>query len=170
MKFQFEWQLYLKHSLVLTPVSERYLFFLYLEASWQKKNIMIKIIYFLKQNRTPLVLINSGFYVREQVINYSTLFYTVLISRGVLTPGTTHLSHGLVLGLWQRQLWTCVVSPTDRTQKDNGLSEKQEIMHHLIHSCFGFRAFVLLRQMNWTQVLTGSKNVDLWIFCHWFQW
>lgn len=153
MKFQFEWQLYLKHSLVLTPVSERYLFFLYLKASWQKKNIIIKIIYFLKQNRAPLVLINSGFYLREQIINYSILFYTVLMCRGVLTPGTTYLSHSLVLGLWQRQLWTCVVSPTDRTQKDHGLSEKQEIMH-LIHSCFGFRAFVLLRQMNWTQVLT----------------
>lgn len=153
MKFRFERQSHLKHSLVSTPVSDRNLFFLYLKASWQKKNIIIKIIDFLRQNETPLVLINSGFYLGEQIINYSTLFYTVLICRGVLTPGTTYLSHSLVLGHWQRQLWTCIVSPTDRTLKDNGLSEKQEIMH-LIRSCFGFRAFVLLRQMNWTQVLT----------------
>lgn len=82
------------------------------------------------------------------------LFHPILyifVPKSIYTC-TRYLSHCLFLGHWQRWLWTWVVSPTGRTPKGNALCEKQEIMH-LIYSCFGFRAVVLLRQMNWIQVL-----------------
>lgn len=92
--FRFRQQLHLKHSLSLTPVSDMlsYSFLICFKASWQKKNIIIKFMDFLKWNEPPLIFITSGYYLVERILSCPALLHIHIPWKSILAvQGICHI-------------------------------------------------------------------------------